>query len=351
MVRTVFRRYAEGGASQYRIARELNDAGMLREGRPWGPKQVGRILDNPAYAARCVLDSELVAASWEAIVDDDTWQRARAVRDSDKRRISLLRAARGGPYLLSGLLYCGHCGRKLVHRAISQRSGRRGGIYVCIVPGGGKWCAGGSIGSDRADGYVTERFLDRCHFRLEGAPTGYAEGRRAWERASIQQRRALLGLAIRRVVVVPWPGGEEPQRGTRRDLRIEWARSVLDRKETVVVAQAGGERSPRRRVSEGRPRDDARPRGGEAARGGSGAVGEVETVLLRMERGAPPPYPKAEWQQPGTHGGKLRQRIASGCPGHDNPGVATDKDELQEEPKLESSPASTPSIRRRAIST
>lgn len=176
----------------------------------------GGFSDNPAYAARCVSDGELVAASWDAIVEDEIWQRVRSIRESDKRRMSLIRAVRRGPYLLSGLLYCGYCGRKLVRRTTYEPNRQRGGIYVCIVPSGGKWCVGGSIGSDRAGEYVTERFLDRCHIRLEGAPTGYREDRRAWERASMQQRRALLALAIRRVVVVPWPGGNKPQRGTRR---------------------------------------------------------------------------------------------------------------------------------------
>jgi DNA invertase Pin-like site-specific DNA recombinase len=105
MVRTIFQRYSEGGISQYRIAKELNDAGNFpRRGQAVDARQVGRILDNPAYVGRCVFDGDLVPGTWEAIVDEKTWERARAVREADKRRISLLRAAKGGPYLLSGLL-------------------------------------------------------------------------------------------------------------------------------------------------------------------------------------------------------------------------------------------------------
>jgi hypothetical protein len=142
------------------IARELNDAGNLRgEAKQWTARQVGRVPDNPAYVGRCVFDGELVPGSWQAIVDDATWQQARAVREADKRRISLLPAAKGGPYLLSGMLHGGICGRRLVHRA--THSGKREGIYVCIEPGG-KWCPGGSIGSGRADDFVAQRFLDRC---------------------------------------------------------------------------------------------------------------------------------------------------------------------------------------------
>jgi hypothetical protein len=36
MVTTIFQRYSEGGVSQYRIAKELNDAGKLRgEAKRW----------------------------------------------------------------------------------------------------------------------------------------------------------------------------------------------------------------------------------------------------------------------------------------------------------------------------
>jgi site-specific DNA recombinase len=94
MVRTIFQRYSEGGVSQYRIARELNDAGKLRgEAKQWTARQAGRILDNPAYVGRCVFDGELVPGSWEAIVDDSAWEEARTemMRDIEAEK---LRAAR-----------------------------------------------------------------------------------------------------------------------------------------------------------------------------------------------------------------------------------------------------------------
>jgi DNA invertase Pin-like site-specific DNA recombinase len=253
MVRKIFQRYSEGGVSQYRIATELNDAGRLRgDGKQWTARQVGRILDNPAYVGRCVFDGQLVPGSWEAIVDAKTWERVRAVREADKRRISLLRAAKGGPYLLSGLLHCGHCGRRLVHRATG--SGERDGIYVCLEPGG-KWCPGGSIGCGRADELVTRRFLDRCRFMIQGREAAsFRDSERAWLKSSIEQRRALLSLAIDRVVLVPWPGGDKPRRASppRREVRIEWAPGTKGREVSVLVAAATPAPIPRHRVSEGR---------------------------------------------------------------------------------------------------
>ena len=150
------------------------------------------------------------------------------------------------------MLFCGHCDRKLVHRA--THNGQRNGIYVCIEPGG-KWCPGGSIGSARADEFVTQRFLDRCRFVIKGREVAsFRDGERAWSQTSIDERRALLSLTIARVVLVPWPGGDKPLRQSprRRELRIQWAPATKERAKAVVVAESLPPPKPHRRVSEGR---------------------------------------------------------------------------------------------------
>ena len=70
----------------------------------------------------------------------------------------------------------------------------------------------------------------------------------------MDQRRELLAVAVSRVVLVPWPGDNHPSRipGARRQLRIEWARSVLDRPQAAVVAQPIREPGTRRPTSDGR---------------------------------------------------------------------------------------------------
>jgi len=117
IIRDVYKHYL-AGASQYEIARELNDNGRQRpSGKPWTCQQIGRVLDDPAYAALCIVDNDFVDGVWEAIVDRDTWGRVRPARAKDKRRHRQLRLAKGGPYLLTGLLHCGYCDEKLYHRS------------------------------------------------------------------------------------------------------------------------------------------------------------------------------------------------------------------------------------------
>jgi DNA invertase Pin-like site-specific DNA recombinase len=250
IVRHIFDRY-RAGASQYELARELNRRGMLRpSGSPWRSQQVGRILDNPAYVARCIVDESFVPAVWEAIIDSSTWDQIRKIRAGDKRRNRQLRMAKGGPYLLSGLLHCGHCGRKLHHRSKKETAN---GIYLCEQPGG-KRCPGGSVDCLLADAYVMQQFLDRCYFALAGDPQPtYSEGERRWNSASMLERRRLLLLAIRAIVLVPWPGGDTPQRtpGRRRELKVSWAHGANDGKALVVIADRGVQ-PERPRVSEGR---------------------------------------------------------------------------------------------------
>ena len=251
VIRAIFDAYARG-SSQGRIAQDLNAAGSFRPGEtPWRTIQVGRVLDNPAYAGLCVVDDALVAALWAPIVDRDVWDRVRELRMTNPHRINRLRAGKGGPYLLSGFIYCGYCGRKLTHRTIKNHCN---GTYACIEPGG-KRCPGGSVSTDRADAFVRDRFHERCRFTIEGEESGFADSEHAWQRASIEQRRALLALAIRRVIVTPWDGGAQPKviPARPRTLRIEWVRGVRSIGDVALVAQPAAEPKRPRNISSGRP--------------------------------------------------------------------------------------------------
>ena len=107
----------------------------------------------------------------------------------------------------------------------------------------------------RADEFVTQCFLDRCRFMIQGKEVAsFRDGERAWSQTSIEERRALLSLTIARVELVPWPGGDKPQRQSprRRELQIQWAPATKDRAEAVVLAEPSPPPKPHPRVSEGR---------------------------------------------------------------------------------------------------
>ena len=251
VVRDIYERY-RSGASQYGIARALNEDKTLHpKGKAWRASQIGRILDNPAYAALCVVDDDLIPAVWEPIIDGGLWDAVRAIRREDSRRHRQLRVAKRGPFLLSGLIQCGHCGRKLRHRS---KATTVDGSYACLLSDG-TWCPGGSIDTARADRFVTDRFLDVCHFVIEGAEDAtVTENTKRWEKATIAERRRLLSLAIRRIVLIPWPGRDRPQRqaGQPRELAIEWMHPGPEKGRVALVAQAEPATTPRPKVSNGR---------------------------------------------------------------------------------------------------
>jgi DNA invertase Pin-like site-specific DNA recombinase len=248
IVREIFATYLAGG-SQYGIARTLNARGLVRpSGAPWSDQQIGRVLDNPAYAGLCIVDGDYVSAVWQPIVERSLWDEVRTRRARDGRRQRQLRTAKGGPYLLTGMLYCGLCGRRILHRT---RQARASGIYVCVRPGG-KWCRAGSIDCERADRFVSERFLDRCQFGIEGRPDAtFEENDRAWAKLSLPERRRLLAMTIRRVVLVP---DDDSVAGSsrRKHLEIEWASGTRSDSDLAVVIRPVGPERARSSVSDGR---------------------------------------------------------------------------------------------------
>ena len=209
IIRTIFRRYNEG-ASQYRIVRELNEAGHLKNGKPWRATNIGRTLDSATYAAFRLLDDELIPGTWEPIVDRDLWKRL-----VDKRRLAPLQIPRQRGHkkpkqLLSGLIVCGNCGRRAYH----LRRRRYADAYGCRIARTQPKCRGGEITVPHADSIVTNAFLDRTAF--EDANSNLATAK--WEEAGLEKKRMMLHAAIERVVILPRVDGD----GRTRNLFIEW---------------------------------------------------------------------------------------------------------------------------------
>lgn len=248
VIRAIYSRYA-GGSSANSIAGELNALGIptTRKLR-WRLGAITKILDNPAYAALSLVDDELVPAQWDAIVDRQTWDAVRQRRTSDPRVLSSLgRTKPRQPYLLSGLMWCGQCERKMSHTTNRNRHA----VYMCQTSDWGvsDYCRNSRVRDDLAEAYVTERFLERCSFSILtelGARAG--KPRTLWEEASLPERKRLLDLVIARIVVTPLPNVSPRDRshvGLRHDLSIEW-KARVDAQDIAVVA----EEPPRQRSRE-----------------------------------------------------------------------------------------------------
>jgi site-specific DNA recombinase len=115
------------GASLARIARTLNEAGLLTSlGRPWEPTAVRTLLLNARNAAiRTYYGEETGPGCWPAIVDEATYRQAVAILSDPDRTTSGGSTAR--KHLGSGLYLCGKCGSDV--RVAYRGAGTR--IYIC----------------------------------------------------------------------------------------------------------------------------------------------------------------------------------------------------------------------------
>lgn len=172
------------GESLYRIANDFNARGiptrsalLIREGRtkrktpaPWSTQVISQMLLNPATVGRTVYRGEILRDEnglprqvWEPILSLDTWHRLRAVLaakgEGEEGRGRRVRAAR----LLSGLIFCAGCGRKLYASSRTHRSGNTVPMYVCMARRNGQGCRGVAITAE-----MTEQFVEREFLRLVG---------------------------------------------------------------------------------------------------------------------------------------------------------------------------------------
>ena len=123
VLRRIFRLYTEQGWGLHRIAVLLNAEGIPTaqglQGR-WGSNTVLRMLHNPLYAGRvrhCGLE---YPGEHEPIISAELFS---AAQELSRQRARMAPRAKSSPYLLSGLLKCGQCGRALI---IHQTPGRTG---------------------------------------------------------------------------------------------------------------------------------------------------------------------------------------------------------------------------------
>jgi hypothetical protein len=209
------------------------------------------VLDNPALAGLCLLEGEFYPATWEPIIDNELWEQVRTRRQHRSATHRRNRLKGRGPYLLTGLIYCGYCDNRIHHRS---KKDTKSGIYRCVgwdVDGG---CNGVSIVAHRAESMVTSAFLARARFSVgkdeDQIASQLPEPRAAWDRASLEERRRLLALAIRRVVVVSW---RTIGRRVPNEIRIEWMDGRADQLSPLYLLAPDPPTEPQKsQVSESR---------------------------------------------------------------------------------------------------
>ena len=128
-MRYVFEQY-DKGVSKKQIAEVLNSQGIRVKGKPVTHKTFDHYMTNPKYTGEFYFGDRLCANMYPAIIDKDTFDRV-------QRRLTENRYFLGGketarePYLLTGKLFCGHCGTEMVAGGGQSKTGKKYYYYEC----------------------------------------------------------------------------------------------------------------------------------------------------------------------------------------------------------------------------
>lgn len=157
IVRYVFRQYADG-VSKKDIVQELTKRGIrTRDGKPMTINTFTRVLTNPAYTGRFTYNGETIPDLSERLIDDETFARV-------QKRIQKNAHAPGAftakvDYLLSGKVYCGHCGAAMIGASGTSKTGAIYNYYTCVNKKRKHSCKKKNERKDFVEWYVVEQTL------------------------------------------------------------------------------------------------------------------------------------------------------------------------------------------------
>jgi site-specific DNA recombinase len=125
VVRYIYRLYLQEGLGLRLIARRLNEEGVLtRRNKPWSMVGIRDLLRNRVYLGTYSRFGVRVPGSHPPLVSPDDFRR---VQEKLSARRTSFSPRQNNPFLLSGLVYCGQCGNKMIGVSRRQRWKRSDG--------------------------------------------------------------------------------------------------------------------------------------------------------------------------------------------------------------------------------
>ena len=129
-VRKIFEMYI-GGKSPYKIADYLNGSGLVHRYGEWIPTTVRECIVKQAYLGKIVHNGNIYDGEHEPIIDQDTYDKANALKQHKSEEHAKLKLRRGRvTSYLGGYLVCAKCGAKMTKMARSNR-GHKYNRYIC----------------------------------------------------------------------------------------------------------------------------------------------------------------------------------------------------------------------------
>lgn len=192
VIRELARRYIAGETAQT-IAIDLNARGVpAPRGGQWLGVSVTALLRNPRIVGDRQYRGEVVARdAWAPIVDRVTFETLAAML---KRRGRINPVNKGRHYLLTGVIYCEQCGRRMSGAYRGKRT--HTSIYRCFrsTTGG---CDGTSTVGEPLDAWVSDNVLE--YLNSEGLRLAIADERRGLLKAAPSPAFAELTTRLERL--------------------------------------------------------------------------------------------------------------------------------------------------------
>ena len=160
IVREIYRMYADG-MNTTEISAVLNARGVrTSRGARWNKNSLHTILRNERYAGVYIWKEVRVEGGIPAIISRELFDE---VQDRLKRVARAPAAARTDvDYLLTGKLYCGHCGSAMVGESGAGKSGRKFYYYNCVKRKREKACQKKQVRKDWIEELVVRETRERC---------------------------------------------------------------------------------------------------------------------------------------------------------------------------------------------
>ena len=130
VVQAIFEQAGHARLGSQSLANWLNARGYRARGEGlWSARTVLKLLRNPVYVGRIVFRGSEHQGLHGPLVDDATFQACQAILD-ERGEDATKRASNPSEYILTGLLTCGRCGRRMVGAAAHGRYARYR-YYTC----------------------------------------------------------------------------------------------------------------------------------------------------------------------------------------------------------------------------
>lgn len=128
-VKAVFEMYIDK-VPNVKICQYLNDRGFRTcQGNLFTKNNINRLIHNEKYIGIYKAADVVIEGGVPAIIDPATWIRAQKVADARKRSQS--NREDSADYMISGKLYCGHCGSRMTGACGKSHTGKKYYYYRC----------------------------------------------------------------------------------------------------------------------------------------------------------------------------------------------------------------------------